>query len=317
MKLGGEACVSVFDIVFNASFFIIYMYNGTAEAMQPLVSTFAGENSEADCREVLTLAKRWGICIGGVAACLIFVFPEGITAMFGLSGEVVPMGVRALRIYCVGFAFAGLNILHENYYLAKEDGKTAFVIASVKEFLVLIPCTFLFASMGTRYVWFLFPVSEFVSALVFQIYLRLRPDKQAVFDQKRILRRNITKEQQDISLLLSECEEFCEQWNGNPKQTYFVTLIIEEICMSIIRNALEKVEDGRIRVTLLALENGDFMLHILDNAVEFNPFLLKAKKIDKDKEFDIDGVSMTLIKEKAKEFMHRECQGFNSLVVRI
>ena len=96
-----------------------------------------------------------------------------------------------------------------------------------------------------------------------------------------------------------------------------LSMIIEEICASIIRNAMNNTSDGKIRVTLRAIENNDFMLHILDNAVVFDPFSFKAGKADINKEFDIDEVSMMMIKNKTKEFMHRRSQGFNSLVIRI
>ena len=87
--------------------------------------------------------------------------------------------------------------------------------------------------------------------------------------------------------------------------------------MSIIRNAMKNVSDGKNRITLLAMEDGDFVLNVLDNAVVFNPFSLKSKKLDADNDFDIDEISITMIKKKTKQFMYRRCNGFNSLVVRI
>ena len=75
--------------------------------------------------------------------------------------------------------------------------------------------------------------------------------------------------------------------------------------------------DGKIRITLNALENGDFALNILDNAVEFNPFSFMTKKIKNENDFDIDEISMAMIKSKTKKFMYRKSSGFNSLSVRI
>lgn len=317
MNLSGEGGVAVFDIVYNASFFVIYIYNGTAEAMQPLVSTFTGENSKEDCTHVLQLARKYGLLIGGVVTMIVFVFAGQVTAIFGLSEALRPLGIHALRIYCVGFAFAGWNILWENYFQAREEGKKSFTMAVIRGFLVLLPCVYAASFWGIRWIWLFFPVKECLSLLLFGGYLKIQKRKETDFDKKRIFRKTITREDQDIAQLLAESEDFCENWAMNPKQKYFVTLIIEEVCMSIIRNALNEVPDGRIRVTLQALEEGDFMLHILDNAVVFNPFSFKAGKMEENKNFDIDEISMLLIQENSKKFMYRECQGFNSLVIHI
>ena len=137
------------------------------------------------------------------------------------------------------------------------------------------------------------------------------------FDPERILRLTVENESEDIGMLLNKSVDFCEKWNANESQKYSVTLVIEEICMSIIRNAMKDVPDGKIRITLLAMEDGDFVLNILDNAVVFNPFSFRTKRVEKEKEFDIDEISMMMIKKKAKQFMHRRYNGFNSLVVRI
>ena len=87
--------------------------------------------------------------------------------------------------------------------------------------------------------------------------------------------------------------------------------------MSIMRNVMRDKTDGKIRITVSASPDGDFTLHILDNAVEFNPFSFGTKKMHSENDFDIDEVAMAMIKKKAKKFMYRKCSGFNSLVIRI
>ena len=141
--------------------------------------------------------------------------------------------------------------------------------------------------------------------------------KKTEYDQSRILRIMIDNSQDSIESALSQSRSFCESLGADTKQEFAVTLVIEEICMSIIRNAMKNMPGGKIRITLNALENGDFALNILDNAVEFNPFSFMTKKIKNENDFDIDEISMTMIKSKTKKFMYRKSSGFNSLSVRI
>ena len=70
--------------------------------------------------------------------------------------------------------------------------------------------------------------------------------------------------------------------------------------MSIIKNGMINVPERKIRITLLAMEDGDFVLNLLDNAVVFNPFLQKMNKVDLNEDFDIDGISMMIIKKNQK-----------------
>lgn len=317
MMIRGTAGVAVFDIVYNASFFIVYLYNGTAEALQPLVSTFTGEKSDDDCNLVLRISKKQGLCLGGAAAVLMFVFAKQVAAMFGITGELSPLAVNALRIYLAGFAFVGLNIIYEQYYQARGNARAAFFISLMRGFVVLVPSLFLFSLFGIDAIWFMFPVSELVSLFLFYIYRSAFLKHACFFERERIFRMTVTNDRESLKSALSQCEGFCARWRADARRQYFVTLIIEEISMSIIRNAIGNIPDGKIRITLLAEEGGEFKLYILDNAVKFNPFLHKAGKVARDMEFDIDDVSMALIRQEAKSFMYRRYHGFNSLVIQI
>ena len=87
--------------------------------------------------------------------------------------------------------------------------------------------------------------------------------------------------------------------------------------MAIINNAFNRIKNGYIQVTLVALKDGNFELHIRDNAEIFNPFSLQTGMVGNENDFDIDAVGMMVIKKQAKDFFYRQYQGFNSLVVRI
>lgn len=96
----------------NASYLILYLYEGTTRAMQPMVSTYYGEHRREGMRNVRRYAFRYGCSAGGLAALLIFLFPRFICALFGLrEAAAAAMGAGALRLYCAGTVFAGISIL--------------------------------------------------------------------------------------------------------------------------------------------------------------------------------------------------------------
>lgn len=316
MEKSGESGVAVFDIVYNVSFFTTYLYEGISEAAQPLVSTFTGENNESDCKYVLHLSKIWALILGFFVTVLIAVFAKGISAFFGISESLLSESCAAVRIYCIGFAFAALNIINEKYYQSKDIFLPSFIIVLMREFALLIPCALILAKFDLPAIWFMYPLNEFLTSVIFAITRRFTV-KKTEYDRNRILRIMIDNSENSIENALSQSRSFCESLGAGAKQEFAVTLVIEEICMSIIRNAMKNMPDGKIRITLNALENGDFALNILDNAVEFNPFSFMTKKIKDENDFDIDEISMAMIKSKTKKFMYRKSSGFNSLSVRI
>ena len=317
MAHAGQAGVAVLDVVYNVSFFLIYLYNGVAEASQPLISTFSGENSEADCRAVLSLSKKCALISGAAVAVLLALFAEPIASFFGLSQGLLPDGERAVRIYCIGFAFAGLNILNEKYYQSEDDFLPSFLIVLMRECVVLLFCALLFSKIDFSLIWYMYPVTELVTYGVFCAVKRWVVKKKSDADDERVLRMTVCNADGDIARALEKSRAFCLSQKADPKQEYAVTLAIEEVCMSIMRNVMRDKTDGKIRITVSASPDGDFTLHILDNAVEFNPFSFGTKKMHSENDFDIDEVAMAMIKKKAKKFMYRKCSGFNSLVIRI
>ncbi len=315
ITVGGESNVAVFDVIYNASFFIVYLCEGVAEAAQPLVSTFMGEQSEDDCLYVKRLSVTCSLVLGIVAAALIAIFAKYIALVFGLSADVLPEAVYAIRIYCIGAAFIALNIILSRYRQSREDSLGAFINVLLKGLVVSVPCLLTFSALGDAYVWYAFPVSEAVSFGLFFIYCTLADRKRTIFDKERIYRVTLSGNADEVEKLLGSSKDFCDRWEAKPDQSYYVTLVIEEIVASIVRNALRQVPDGKIRITLIAMPEGDFMLYVLDNAVAYDPLHLKEKTDAED--FDIDEISIKLIKKKTKKYLYRQCAGFNSLTVQI
>ena len=194
----------------------------------------------------------------------------------------------------------------------------AFVITSLRNFFLLIPCTLLLAYLGVEWIWYMYPVTEGLTLAAFGLFRSVIVPKQNILDAGRRLRMTIYSEE-EMGDVLGKVVAFCERWHAEPRQGNFVTMAVEEIAMAIFQKAIGQKGDGRIRVTLVAQTDGDFELHFIDNAVKFDPFSLKYNKmrIQKFEDFDINAVGMTIIRKKAKEFMYRQCQGFNSLIVRI
>ena len=316
MVISGDVGVAVFDLVQNVSFLVLYLYEGVAKASQPIISTFCGERNLRGQKTILSYSIISGTIVGGLAILFIAVFPEFVCNIFGITGQsAIDMGIYALRVYCVGAMFAGLNILVESYEQACENEDNAFFVALLRGAFVLIPVTFIFVFLGNKVFWWLFPVTEVVSFLIYFI-TRFIKKKEKAFDRERIYSCTISNSFKDMEVLMNQIDEFCEKWKADEAQKYYVVMTIEEICVAIMKQ-FEEDDMGCIQITFIANEDGMFELHIRDNAVLFNPFELNTNKADENGDFDMDAMGMLVIKETAKNFYYRRYQGFNTLVVKI
>lgn len=318
MRSMGREGVAIFDMLQNASYLILYLFNGAALAMQPLASTFYGEKDYPAAKKVRKLALISGISAGLSVIALLVFFPETFCRIFGLQGtSVLMMGSRALRIYCMGVCFAGIGIILESYYQSVSEEVCAFVIALLRGALILLPLSLIFAMLPPEKFWYLFPFTETVSLAVFFLWRYFFYRSNHAFDPARLCSLTIRSRTDDIGELLKEIETFCERHSADRRQKYFIIMSIEEICSAIIQGGFARIMDGFIRITLLSLENGEFELHIRDNASSFNPFSLEMRKALQPDDVDINAVGMHVIKKQSRYYFYREYQGFNSLIVRI
>lgn len=317
MYISGDIGVAVFDFIQNVSYVILYLYEGTAKAAQPIVSTFSGERNVYGQKSIFIYSVIVGSLIGGVVIGAIAIYPEFMCAIFGITGEqAIELATLALRIYCIGAFFAGINTLLEVFEQAKEKEKEAFLIAILRGAVILIPLTFIFSLLGIEYFWLVFPVTEIISLGVFLIFKKCKKKHENDIDIDRIYSCTISNSFKDMEVLMNAIDEFCDKWDASPEQKIYVVMTIEEICVAII-NQFENNEDGRIQLTLIAYENEEFELHIRDNADSFNPFELETELANEDGDFNMDAMGMLVIKNTAKNFFYRKYQGFNTLVVRI
>ena len=315
IRIGSDVGVAVFEIIQNTSMFILYIYEGVAKAAQPLVSTFYGERNQNGMRKILGYSMVSGCIFGGLCIILAMIFPEIVCRVFGISGsEVLKMGTVALRIYCISAFFAGVNLLLECYEQSKENKKDAFVIALLRGAVILIPLTLVFSLFGIKYFWWLFPTTEILTLIISVTYITVSRKKDKD-DYSNVYTCTIASEQ-EVGEAIASVEAFCLDRNASPEQVYYVVMVFEELCVAIMKQ-FQDDNIGRIQVTVIAAMDGEFELHVRDNAVLYNPFEEECKKIDIESDFEESNIGILLIKSTAKEFFYRRYQGFSTLVVRI
>ena len=318
LRLGGETAVAVFDVIQNTSYLLLYLFEGTGRAMQPVLSTYQGEHNEQGKTNVVRLGFFSGLCVGGALILFVELWPRGLCLLFGTAGSPSEaLAVLALRLYGAAALFAGINILLCSYYQACENEKPSFLLETLRGAILLIPLTFLCYHFGLTYFWFLFLLTEAGALAVFLLVGLGGRYKKAEIAKERIFQRMILSNARDVVDVSRELEAFCERWGADAKQQMFATMTVEEIGMAVLQYGFQGRTDGYIQITAIMNEDGLLELHLRDDATCFDPFAMNTQKASADGNFDMDSMGVLVIKQSAKEFSYRRYQGFNTLVIKI
>ena len=318
IRLGGETAVAVFDVIQNTSYLILYMFEGTGRAMQPILSTYQGERNRQGKRNAVRLGFTAGLAVGGALIAFVELWPRGMCLLFGIAGSASEaLACTALRLYGAAALFAGINILLCNYYQACENEKPSFLMETLRGAALLIPLTFVCYRLGLQHFWLLFLLTEAGSLAVFLLLGIGGRYKKAELPEERIFQRTILSNAADVMDVSRELEAFCEGWGAGMKQQMLATMTVEEIGMAILKHGFQGRTDGYIQLTAIMEENGRLELHLRDDATTFNPFDMETSRASKDGEFDMDSMGVLVIKQRAKDFFYRRYQGFNTLIITI
>lgn len=318
IRLGGETAVAVFDVIQNISYLILYLFEGTGRAMQPILSTYQGEHNKQGIKNVVRSGFIHGLAVGGILIALVELWPMGACLLFGIAGSSSEaLAVTALRIYGAAALFAGINILLCSYHQACENEKPAFVLETLRGIVCLLPSTFLCYGFGLKYFWFLFLLTEVSALLVFRLLDIAGRFPVVEISQQRIFQRTILSNGEDVMDVCRELEEFCNTWEVDVKRQLLMTMTVEEIGMAILNHGFQGRTDGYIQITAIVEEDGLLELHLRDDATTFNPFDMNTSRAGVNQDFDMDSMGVLVIKNRTKEFFYRRYQGFNTLIIKL
>ena len=169
LGLAGNTGVAAYGVVANASLVAVALFNGVAQGSQPLISEAYGKDIHKDVKTYLKMAVTTAIGVSVLLLIFIYLFAPVVTAVF--NGEhnqmLADYAENGLRLYFIGFLFAGINIVGTSILSAVESTGYAFAASISRGFVVIIFFAFLLSTLfGLNGVWLAFPAAEFVTMLI-------------------------------------------------------------------------------------------------------------------------------------------------------
>lgn len=312
LRLGGEGALAQMNVVQNVSYFALAIYMALGDTAQPLCGTFYAEHNKEAIKRVMFLTVGIGVICGALISGAFALLAPHVCALFGLTGETAVDGAFAIRLYCLSVIPAGLSVAWSSCFQAINREKVVFLINQLRNFVCFTAFAALFSAFGLKWFWFAFLAAELGALAIWIPVCRIKKRKETDVVFSYLLDANSS----DIADLISKAEGFCEENGANPRQIYFITLCVEEVCQAIIDNAFRKKGDEYIQITLCMEDDGTAVFHLRDNAVDFNPFAMKTGRDYEDEE-SLASLGIQMVKAKSKRFFYRRYAGFNTMTVEV
>ncbi|MDD2980695.1 MAG: MATE family efflux transporter [Hespellia sp.] len=169
LGLAGNVGVAAYGVIANTSLVAISVFNGVSQGSQPLFSELYGKGKKKDIAKVLRMAAATSTVLAVLILILTNLGAEGIVGIFNSEhdAKMAEYAVSGLRLYFIGFIFAGFNIVVSGYFSAVAEAKWAFITSILRGVVAIIACAVILSMvMGLRGVWLAFPAAEALTSVV-------------------------------------------------------------------------------------------------------------------------------------------------------
>lgn len=309
LSIGGPVGVAVFNVVYNLSQLFVAVTESTGMTLQPMVSTYQAERDIPAVKRTVWLSVLYGSTLSLVVILGFLIGAEPLGSLFGLSVEARSIGSPALWIYCISILPSLWNQITIYYQQTIGRERNALVIQTLRLLICFLVPMFALAPLGLNAFWWVFPISELCTFCY--TLISIRGLRKSVARPKADTIRSFSTYIQSVELLgdtVEELQRTCEDWGCTTQQSYYATLVVEEVCAAILEDAKNNHRsDILIKLTVSADMDG-FTLHLRDNSYEFNPF-------SSEEGVGPNALGMSIVRKKAKEFFYRRYQGFNTLLI--
>ncbi len=165
----GTIGVAAYGVVANFAFVANSLFVGIAQGIQPLASNAFARASGRDARAVLSLALATALVIAAAVYAAVALAAEPLALAFNRDNDpqLTALAVDGMRIYFLGYFFAGANIVAAAFFSAVERPGLGLTVSLVRGFAAMIAFAALFAALfGMAGVWATFPAAEATTFLI-------------------------------------------------------------------------------------------------------------------------------------------------------
>ncbi len=170
-----DTATAVFGVYFKLQSFFFMPVFGLNNGMVPIVAYNYGARKPERITKTIKLSAAYAVGIMAVGFALFQLIPDVFISMFEAeesAGDMLAIGVPALRAISWSFLFAGFGIVCGSTFQALGHGVFSLTVSLVRQLVVLLPAAFVLSKVGgLPAVWWAFPIAELFSLALTSFFL--------------------------------------------------------------------------------------------------------------------------------------------------
>lgn len=172
--------VSVFGVYFRLQSFVFMPVFGVTQGAMPVMGYNYGAKNKNRLVHSTNLTLKVTSIIMFLGFILFQLFPNMLMSMFNASGDMMSIGVMAMRVLSLCFVPAAVGITFATFFQALGYGMYSLIVTLLRQVIVLLPAAWIFSEFaGVTGVWLSFPFAEIFS-LICSIVFYIRINRKEI-----------------------------------------------------------------------------------------------------------------------------------------
>ena len=162
----GDAAIAAMGIITRIVSMGIYAVSGFAKGFMPIAGYNYGAKQYDRLQEATKTALRWTTIFCVVLAIILICVPKPVITLFSSDVEVIEIGVFALRVNIIPFAFMGLEAVYSMLSLALGKVAGGWLLSIGRQGVFFIPTILLLPkAIGLNGIIFAQPIADMLTVI--------------------------------------------------------------------------------------------------------------------------------------------------------
>ncbi|MCK8826136.1 MATE family efflux transporter [Natroniella acetigena] len=164
--------IAVAGIYFRLQSFFFMPIFGLGQAYMPILGYNYGHEKPERMKETIKYGLLLSSIFTGAGFVIFQLFPRELILLFNDTPELLEIGEVALRRISLAFPVIGPAIIASTTFQALGKGIPSLVLSFLRQIILLLPIMYLLGQLyGLDVLWFAFPISEVIAAILILFWL--------------------------------------------------------------------------------------------------------------------------------------------------
>lgn len=167
-----STAVSVYGVYIRLQGFVWMPVFGINNSIVSIIAYNFGAKNRKRIIDTIKLSLSVAFVLNFLGFIVFQIMPETLLALFGASGQMLEIGISALRIVSFSFIFSGIGIVSASVFQALGNGKLSAINSISRQLVFTVPLAYILSNIyGLNGIWIAIPIGEVSSIILSSIFL--------------------------------------------------------------------------------------------------------------------------------------------------